>query len=317
MSARALVADIGGTNARFALCEDGRPGEPVVLRTDAFPGLADALEHALTSLRPGRLQAVAACAAGPPRDGIIRLTNHAWEVSEAVLRRATGARDAVLVNDFTALAAALPVLAGEDLRPVGGGEGIAGAARAVIGPGTGLGMSAWVPGAAHEALITGEGGHADLAPGSDEEDAILARLRQRHGHVSAERVLSGPGLVELYRAMYPQPAGGERLAPDAISERAAAGDPQALACIARWSRWLGAVAGNLALIVGARGGIYLAGGILPAWGALFPAAEFRAGFEAKGRYRDYVAAIPTSIIVHPFPALTGLARLLATRLHAP
>ena len=204
MKAVTLLADIGGTNARFALCRDGRPTEPLVLATRDFDDLPDALTHALRTLDAPALQGMAACAAGPPEEGAIRLTNCPWVVSESVLAGFVDAGPVVLVNDFTAQAAALAGLVDTDLRAVGCGEPRRGAPRAVIGPGTGLGLSASLPAPGGEAYVTGEGGHVSLAAATEEEDRILARLRGRFGHVSAERVLSGDGLVNLYRAMNPE-----------------------------------------------------------------------------------------------------------------
>lgn len=315
----ALLADIGGTNARFALLRDGVIEPPMVVSTADFATLHDALLHALSSLRVPALAAVGVCAAGPPENGAITLTNCHWEISERTLAATTHAPRIVLVNDFTALAAALPTLTEADLSHFAGGPGRPNQTRAVIGPGTGLGMSACVPATNGYHFITGEGGHADLAAVNAQEELILARLRERFGHVSAERVLSGPGLVNLYQAMHPSAVHRNEnampcIAPctgPAIAALATQGDPQALACVRQFSAWLGAVSGDLALTVGAHGGLYLAGGILTAWGELFPRQVFRARFIAKGRYESYLAAIPTYLITTPYPAFVGLSQLIA------
>ena len=314
MSAPALLADIGGTNARFALHQEGRTGTPLVLATGDFASLDEALLHALDGLGARTLSGVAACAAGPPVDGVIALTNSPWEVRETVLAEVTGASRVVLVNDFTAIAAALPALARHQLRELGGGEGLAGSPQAVLGPGTGLGVSARLPDPRGDRFITGEGGHVDLAAADAGEDAILGRLRERFGHVSAERVLCGDGLVNLYRAMNAGtgnsgPGSGPTSGGD-VTALAALGDLRAIRCLEQFSRWLGAVAADLALTVGALGGVYLAGGVLPAMGPLFPADAFRRRFIDKGRYRDYLASIPTYMITGTNPALVGLVRLL-------
>lgn len=311
MTGISLLADVGGTNARFALARGGRIEQALTLATDDFPDLSAALAHALQALGVQSLQAVAMCAAGPPRDGVITLTNHTWQASEAALRAATGVEQPLLVNDFTALAASLPALKPQHLRALGGGAPEPGAARAVIGPGTGLGVSGLLPGTLGEAIISGEGGHVDLAAASAEEDRILVRLRARFGHVSAERVLSGSGLEALYAAMQPDGTIGTPPRAPAIAARAGDGDAAALACVRQFCAWLGAVAGDLALTLGARGGVYLGGGIVPAWGALFQDTVFRQRFEDKGRYREYLRAIPAYIITTPQPALIGLHRLLA------
>jgi glucokinase len=306
-----LLADVGGSRARFAF--DSATGQHAALElsTRDFPTFRAALDRALSGLGAAQAERVAVCAAGPPRDGAIALTNRGWVVSEQELRTACRASRVLLVNDFTALAAALPSLEAADLETVARGACVEDATRAVIGAGTGLGVSALVPGDGGETLITGEGGHVDLAAGSREEQRIVARLRERFGHVSAERVLSGPGLSNLYAAMHPDDAPAPPPDPAAISAAARAGDAAALACIGQFCAFLGAVAGDVALILGARGGIYLAGGIVPAWGTLFDRRTFRQRFEDKGRYRDYLRAIPAYIIVARHPALRGLARLLA------
>ena len=330
-----LLADIGASNARFALLRDGVIEPAMVVATADFATLRDALLHALSSLRATSLAAVGVCAAGPPDAGVIRLTNCHWEVSERTLAATTHAPRVVLVNDFTALAAALPALAAAlpalaetDLDHFGGGperpprrtHERPKQTRAVIGPGTGLGMSACIAAMRGYSFITGEGGHADLAAVNAQEELILARLRERFGHVSAERVLSGPGLVNLYQAMYPRAVSSSamhsaaRAVPGtgpAIAALAVQGEPRALACVHQFSAWLGAVSGDLALTVGAHGGVYLTGGILSAWGALFPRAVFRARFIAKGRYESYLAAIPTYLITTPHPAFVGLTQLIA------
>lgn len=310
MSPTSLLADVGGTNVRFALARDGRIGTPITLATLDYPDLGAAFAQAMNRLGAERVQRVALCAAGPPRDGRIKLTNARWEISEGVLRELTGVARPLLVNDFAALAASLPVLEPQHLRTVGGGAAQAGAARAVLGPGTGLGVSGWLPGVRGEAIITGEGGHVDLAANCVEEDRLLARLRTRFGHVSAERVLSGSGLEALYQAMDLDRESEPALRAADIAARATRGDPRAMACVRQFCAWLGAVAADLALTLGARGGLYLGGGIVPAWGDLFQADVFRQRFEDKGRYREYLSAIPTYIIVAPDPALLGLQRLL-------
>lgn len=313
MSAAALVADIGGTHARFALVRDGALQQPRVLATADFADLASALQHALETLNAPQLEGVAACAAGPPRDGAIRLTNCPWEVRESALAQAVDGGPVILVNDFTAQAAALGALRASQLRPLGRGTALPGAPRAVIGPGTGLGVSAALPGPAGDTYVTGEGGHVSLAAADAREDQILARLRERFGHVSAERVLSGQGLVNLYCAMHPEQARPAPSRGEEVAALARAGDEPARACLRQFCCWLGAVAGDVALTFGARGGVYLTGGILPAWGTLFDEPAFRRRFEAKGRHAEYLAGIPTSLITAPYPALAGLARLLADR----
>jgi glucokinase len=311
-AATALVADVGGTHARLALVgTDGAPGRPVVLATTRYPDLATAVAATFTPLPP--LERVAVCGAGPVVDGVVRLTNCPWEISAAGLRDALGVSEAIVINDLTAVALALPHLRERELRDLGGIPGGVRGPRGVLGPGTGLGVSGLLGEDGEAVPIAGEGGHVSLAASDDREWAIVRHLQAGHGHVSAERVLSGPGLRTLYRALTEIDGLGSDLdtEPAAIARRAHAGeDPLAVEAVGLFTGWLGSVAGDLALTLGATGGVYLSGGILPAWGERFDVARFRARFEAKGRFRGWLAAIPTRLIVHPNPALVGLATLV-------
>ena len=242
------------------------------------------------------------------------MTNHPWHFSIAALQRELGLQRLVVLNDFTALALGLPSLDARELHRVGGGAAVAGAPLAVLGAGTGLGVSGllatagdgWVP-------ITGEGGHVSLAAINAREQAVLQQLIARFGHASAERALSGPGLVNLYQAacslsgQAPQPL----TAADVIAGARSASDPACTEALELFFGFLGSVAGNLALTLGARGGFFIGGGIAP---RLLPELErstFRERFEAKGRFRDYLAAIPTWVIhATVSPAFVGVARAL-------
>jgi glucokinase len=220
----------------------------------------------------------------------------------------------VVINDFSALALALPDLSAAELRPIGGGAPVPGAPKAVLGPGTGLGVAGLVPARGAWLPLAGEGGHVDFAPGDEREVEILRRLKRRWDHVSVERLLSGPGLVSLYQTLAELEAGGEvseAPTPEAVVEAArAAEDGMAGAALRTFCAVLGAVAGDLALTLGALGGVYLAGGIVPRLGAAFDEAGFRRRFEAKGRFADYLARIPVYVVMAPHPALRGLARCL-------
>lgn len=205
-----LVADIGGTNARFALAKEsgGRIGvaPPTIYRTADFPTLEAALGCFLDEAGHPRIAGVAACAAGPIEgkgaSAHIAMTNCPWDVTVGTLREVTGAARPQLMNDFAALALSIPGLDASELSPVGPERmPVAGEPVGLIGAGTGLGVASLVFGAGHEIAVPGEGGHVDLAAGNDREAAVIAHLRARFGHVSAERVLSGPGLVTLYGAL--------------------------------------------------------------------------------------------------------------------
>lgn len=310
-----LVADIGGTNARFALV--GRHGEimrKATLPTVSFAGPAEAarafLETAGEGMAPCRAAFAVAC---PVHGDRVTFTNSPWNFSISAVRGELGFDDLRVVNDFTAAALSVPHLAPQDRYAIGGGEAVAWAPVAVLGPGTGLGVSALIwpqPGGEPVALAT-EGGHVTMAAADDAEAAVLSVLR-RNGHVSAERVLSGLGLVNLYRAL--AELGGqvaEPLTPDQISSRAIAGEcPLCGSALDMFFAMLGTVSANLALSVGAKGGVYLAGGILPRFAEAFRVSRFRGRFEDKGRFSTYLAEIPVWLITHPQPAFLGLAGLL-------
>ena len=218
-----------------------------------------------------------------------------------------------MLNDFTALALALPHLAAEHRLQVGGGGPAVGAPLGVLGPGSGLGVSGLIPAGAGWIPLAGEGGHATMAPATDREGAVLDRMRRHFDHVSAERVLSGPGLVNLYNtlaALDGVPSRGYTATQIADPEMGTA-DRICAESTTLFCAMLGTMAGNLALTLGARGGIYIGGGIVPRLGQRFAESPFRARFEAKGRFSPYLAAIPTYVVTHPLPAFLGCAAVLA------
>lgn len=310
----ALLGDIGGTNARFALAVDGAVGAIDRLSVAEFPNPAAALRAYLDRTRPDPPPDRAALAvAGPVADGRARLTNGTWTFSAARLARDLGFEAVFLVNDFAAQARAIPVLRPRDLRPIGGGRPVPGAPVAVIGPGTGLGVASLVFAAEGPLVIATEGGHVTMPAADDREAEILARLRAGQGHVSAERVLSGPGLEALYRTIaetdgHVVPA---RRAEEITTAAVAGRCPVATAAFDMFCAMLGTVAGDIALTFGARGGVYIAGGILPHLADAFAASRFRERFEDKGRFRTWLAAVPTRLVVRPDPAFLGLAALVA------
>ncbi len=304
---RVLVGDIGGTNARFGLARLGGDTVEAIgeYHVADFPQANDAIAAYLKAT--GQTPAHAAIAvAGPVIAGAIDFTNSDWVLSEDGLRR-MGFAHARLLNDFAALALAAPRLRGADLHRLGHqAEGEANGTLVVLGPGTGFGVSGL---AAGKTVVSSEGGHAAFAPGDEVEDEILRLLRQEHGRVSIERILSGPGICSLHRCLA-RIEGRDVAAEDpaAITKSALAGDPASLNTLMRFCGILGAVAGDLALSFGATGGVYIAGGIPPRILELLDASTFRARFEDKGRFKDYQARIPTQIIVHPYAALVGAAQ---------
>jgi glucokinase len=315
MTAPSLIADIGGTNARFALVHPGstEPVQPLVLHCDDFPGPAEAAEAYLRHATPAVPPHQAAFAiASPVLGDWIEMTNHAWRFSTAQVRDHLGLDRLEVVNDFTAVALAVPLLAPSDRVAVGGGTPAPGCPIAALGPGTGLGVSTLIPIGSGWQPVSGEGGHVTMPATTEQEAEILAWLRTQHSHVSAERVLSGPGLVNLYLALAARAgAAAEALHPDELTRRALAGDPLPQAALAMFFAMLGTVAGDIALTVGARGGVMIAGGIVPRLLAAFLASDFRRRFEDKGRFAGYLKAIPVDVVTHPYPAFLGLAALMA------
>jgi glucokinase len=302
----ALLADIGGTNARFALLDGARPGLPVVLHVADFATVEDAVAEALLRLRPGGAvtQAVLALA-GPVLAEPVRLTNAPWEVSSAALAARFGFARVRLVNDFLAQAYALPHLVGDDLRAIGAAQGMAGAPMLVLGPGTGLGVAGFLPGLG--LAVPTEGGHIGLAPTDAREDAVIAGLRARCGRAGAEEALSGRGLANLHAVLTGLRGAElpERDAPAVVG--AAAGCPVAAETVEVFLGLLAGLAGDLALAWGARGGVFLAGGILPRLAGHMNHAAFRARFEAKAPMQEWMAQVPLALVLHPAPAFLGLA----------
>lgn len=317
MSELVLVADIGGTHARFALVgADGEAVNPVVLRCADYEGPAPAIKAYLADQGGGAAPRHGAFAVASVIDGDrIELTNSPWRFSIDATRRALGLARLEVVNDFTAVALSVRHLKPEHLAAVGGGAARLGSPVAVLGPGTGLGVSALIPsaGGAWTALDT-EGGHVTMAAANEREARILERLRGQFDHVSAERVLSGQGLVNLYQAIAAL-SGHQAVfsTPDVISKRGLDGScPISREAVETFFAMMGTVAGNLALSLGAKGGVYIAGGILPRMADAFRLSAFRTRFEAHGRFQPYLAAIPTWLITHPLPAFVGLAALVAS-----
>lgn len=322
-----LLGDIGGTNARFAWqsSDGGSLNDVVTLPCAEHASLDDAITSYLTLIgRPftsgvDQRSALAWCAIGianPVTGDHVQMTNRDWSFSISKLQRKFNFERLVVMNDFTALALALPDLAAADLKQLGGVAAVPGAPIALIGPGTGLGVSGllptgipgqWVP-------LHGEGGHVTLAGSTDREIAVLGLLRQDFGHASAERALSGQGLVAVHAALCKLDGRhlDAQLMASQISSLGLAGtDTQCVETLDLFCAFLGNVAGNLALTLGARGGVYIGGGIVPRLGEAFARSRFRACFEDKGRFCSYLAQIPVFVIdANVSPALLGAARAL-------
>jgi glucokinase len=302
-----LLADIGGTNSRFALAgPDGRPERIMVVLDDLVADLEEAIAHYLdeTGVRPS----AAVLAVAAPIDGgdEIALTNRAWRFRRSVLTQRFGLAKLRVVNDFEAIAWALTRLTSADVRPLGrvlpAREGV----KAVLGPGTGLGVAALLPVDGRWHVLASEGGHASFGPQMPDEMDVFARLARDYGTVSAETVLSGPGLPRLMRSLDPQSL---LLTPEAIVASALAGEPSAQATVQLFVRLLGRFAAGLALTFKAVGGVYIAGGVAASLGTQLDEQVFRAAFEAHPPYEKLLQAIPTLLVSCAEPGLFGCAVL--------
>ena len=312
MSGSWVIGDIGGTNARFAVAENGKYGRLSHLAVASYVSLHDALTAYLNELAPAKRPDRAALAiAGPVFGDKVAMTNHGWAFSISELKRSLGLTSFVVMNDFAATAMSVPHLPKSDVFLVGPAGVEAKGPVGVVGPGTGLGVSSLVPNGNSWLLLPGEGGHVTLPASTREEDDIILHLRARFGHVSAERVLSGAGLVNLYEALCA--IGGMPavpMTPADVTDRAISGtDETCVNAFAHFCAFLGTVAGDLALTIGATGGVFIAGGILLRFKEAFAQSSFRQRFEDKGRFAELLRGIPTRLILDESPALLGLANL--------
>jgi glucokinase len=312
-----LLADVGGTNARFAWQTDS--GAPIsdiqVLQVAEHPRIQDAIRHYLNGLGRPVPASVAIAIANPITGDQVRMTNAAWSFSQAAVKAEFGFSTFRLLNDFTALALALPDLPANQLRQVGGQSPAPRSPVGLVGAGTGLGVSGLVPvGESSWMPLAGEGGHVTLPAITARERLVMDGLAQRYGHASAERLVCGQGLLDAFGLL----CQADGVGPGAIHSAAAvtetalrAHHPQAVEALTMFCAVLGTVAGNLALTLGAHGGVYVGGGIVPRLGAWFDSSPFRERFEAKGRFKSYLANIPVWVITSAqSPALLGAARSL-------
>ena len=314
----ALLADIGGTNARFALA-DTRSHAPLLVETvrqfevAQFPSLAEAARHYLHEHAPGSRPRWGVFAVAGRIDGDeARITNHPWIISRTATQQALGLESLRLVNDFAAQAMAIELLTGDDLVTVGdmpwspsnAGE----KTFAILGPGTGLGVSALIVRGTQRFALETEGGHISFAASTAQEIAILESLSRRYGNVSNERLISGGGLVNIHRALCelagePEPF----LHPREVTAGAAAGDVRCREAVDLFCAIFGSVAGNLVLTLGAWDGVFLTGGLVPKLLSELQQPTFRQRFEDKGRFASAMARVPTLAITHPHSGLLGAA----------
>ena len=320
LSGYALIGDIGGTNARLALCNlaDGTITTPII-----YSALEnDSLESCILKFRQetnAKFTSACIAIACPITGDYVKMTNNPWEFSQSQMKSSLGLEKLIVINDFTAMSMSVTCVDPKYLIKIGGGEPDPSAPIAIYGAGTGLGVGhvvhindQWIP-------LPGEGGHVDLAPGNMSEDMVLITLRARIGHVSAERVLSGPGLVNLYEAIAMR---NERLKENMTPADVTAGalanpaDPDCLEALNTFCRLMGRFGGNLALTMGTFGGVYIAGGVVPRFVEFFKNSKFREAFEEKGRFKSYLARIPVYIITDTKAGLLGAGALLRQSLGA-
>jgi glucokinase len=316
-----LLADIGATHARLAL--ESAPGvlrNVAVLLCDDYAGIVPLLNAYLAQLGEVRISHAAFALANPISGDFIRMTNRDWQFSTDEVRRALGLATLLIVNDFTALAMALPGFKPDELLQIGGGKPQPHAVAGVLGPGTGLGVSGVIPTVDGFVTLGSEGGHVNFAPADEREFAILQYAWREWQHVSNERLISGPGIEIIYRALalrngvdaphLSPPRNAAEIVACALEQN----DPLCLEVLECFAGMLGGAAANLAVTLGAFGGIFIGGGIVPRVAQWFASSPFRARFEAKGRFRDYLAQIPTYLIMTPNPALYGVASILSEHL---
>jgi glucokinase len=310
-SAQYLVADVGGTNTRIALGgADGRLGNLRTVKNDDVKDLTTILADALAAAVPSRPRLAALAVAGPVDGDEVRLTNRAWKFSRSELCRALELDELVVANDFLAVAHALPVLAAADLLPLEAHGASLDGNLLACGPGTGFGVAALVRGGREPVALASEAGHMRLGAATAEEARVIARLARDRGAVAVEDVLSGNGLVAAHQILSRQSA-----TTDEIVSEAKAGDQSARATVDFFMGVFGRVAGDLALALDARGGVFIAGGLGQALADFYATSPFAAAFREHPPYQDRLAAIPIFIIMHPFPGLIGAQQIALGRLH--
>ncbi len=310
-----LLGDIGATNARFSLLSNGNLSAVSSFEVAKFEQFTDTLAIFIKErCRQTQIHQTLLAIAGPVKGERVALTNSSWVIDIRELQTVFGLQVRI-INDFEAVALSLPSLTSTDLATVGGGKSELAAPMAVLGPRTGLGVACLVDRSDRRVVIASEGGHATVAPTCEQEDRIVHHLRKQFGHVSAERVISGSGLENIYQAMaalegleFPPRNAAE------ITKNALSGECQlARRSLQAFCAFLGSFAGNVALTFGARGGVYIAGGVSPRILDFLIRSEFRKRFEAKGRFQGYLEAIPSYVITHPAAALVGLKSLVESR----
>lgn len=306
-----LVADIGGTNARFGMLSDTHAElkEFETAKTADFKDLEAAIEAMVSAKTSAMPRSAVLAIAGPVRGDEVPLTNCDWVIRPKELMLAFGLEDVILVNDFEAQSLALPSLRPEDLKIIGDMPTTQSGTKVVVGPGTGLGAAGMVHAGSIWVPVPGEGGHIDLGPVTEEEFELWPHFDKEHGRISAEALLCGRGLVRLYNGVASwRGAEAKFKAPSEITSAALdASDACAEEALKIFCRLLGRVAGDLALAFMAKGGVYLAGGISQKIAKFLATSEFRDAFESKAPHEELMSGMATAVIVHEKPALMGLA----------
>ncbi len=308
-----LIGDIGGTNARFALADEATQSfaDAVTLRCADFDSADSAIRHYLKTVNAQSPAVICLAAAGPIIDQQVRFTNNDWRIAAGELASLFSTPAVRLLNDFEAIAYCIPLLAAPDCRPVGLPDPpplpVDRYTVGIVGPGTGLGAVGLLRRSDRFLAIAGEASHGGFAPESQVQIDVLKALRERFDRVSTERLVSGPGIENVYWAL--TRIHNENRARLSAAEIFAAGndnsDPRAAEAVHLFFEMLGQFAGDYALALGATDGIYIAGGIVRRYPELLSTSRFRNGFENKGRYRSIMERIPTQLIVHPEPGLLG------------
>ncbi|MGN1393254.1 MAG: glucokinase [Succinivibrionaceae bacterium] len=319
MSEFALVGDVGGTNARLALCnlEDGSISNTLVYSATDNPSLEGVIKQFMNANKDIAFRYACIAIACPITGDLVEMTNNPWSFSIQEMKVNLGLERLDVINDFTGQSMAIPALKSDDYVKFGGGEPVKGKPVAIYGAGTGLGVGHLFNFKDHWYSVPGEGGHVDFAPNSAEEDDLLAILREELGHVSCERLLSGMGLVNIYRAIVLSDKRiPEDLEPKDVTARALQEVPDTdchralnLFCV-----MMGRFGGDLALNIGAFGGVYIAGGIVPRFLDFFMKSGFRVAFEDKGRFKNYLSNIPVYIVTQSYAGLIGAGAYLRQEL---
>ncbi|AMO55043.1 hypothetical protein GZ77_00350 [Endozoicomonas montiporae] len=310
MKDTALVADIGGTNARFALSRNDvlDPDSVQVLACDDYENL-DAAFNAYLKARNTIVDEACLAMACPISDNISMTNNH-WAFNCKAMQEKLGLESFKVINDFTAQALALPALSDNELIKIGRGESLEHETRLIIGPGTGLGIAGLKEVGEHWLPLPGEGGHAALSPVSDLDIAVLNELRKTDAFVYWESILCGSGLETLYKAHSSLAGENQQLKDFQITQQALAGEKTAAQTLEHFCELLGRAASNAALTLGARGGVYIAGGIIPRFPEFFAESRFRSAFETNVKMVDYLQQIPTYLVVADNPGLIGASAAL-------